>query len=153
MHRSVWSFLIIAAVMISMVILPASAAETLSGDDEKFITDITSEGVPLLSSIPDIMKDGFFNGNDSTLKTVDNEQTEKLDAFVKKINEYTLTEKVTPVKDQFINSTEVFKNDLAEYSTLTNTCGSCVATMNEMYPKLLKEANKTSTLVSQFNTA
>lgn len=47
-----------------MGVLPASAADTLSGDDTKFITDITKEGLPLLSSIPDIMKDGFFNGNE-----------------------------------------------------------------------------------------
>ncbi len=151
MHRSVWSLLIIAVFMVCMGILPASAADTLSGDDAKFITDVTKEGLPLLSSIPDIMKDGFFNGNESTLQTVNKEQTEKIDAFVTKINEYKLSEKVTPVKSQFINSTEIFKTDLTEYSTLTNSCGSCVAKMNEMYPKLLEEANKTSTLASQFS--
>ncbi len=150
MHRSVWSLLTIAVFMICMCILPASAADTLSGDDSKFITDVTKEGLPLLSSIPDIMKDGFFNGNESTLQTVNKEKTEKIDAFVKKINEYKLSEKVTPVRNQFINSTEVFKTDLTEYSTLTNSCGSCVSKMNEMYPKLLEEANKTSTLASQF---
>jgi len=150
MHRSVWSLLTIAVFMICMCILPASAADTLSGDDSKFITDVTKEGLPLLSSIPDIMKDGFFNGNESTLQTVNKEQTEKIDAFVKKINEYKLSEKVTPVRNQFINSTEIFKTDLTEYSTLTNSCGSCVSKMNEMYPKLLEEANKTSTLASQF---
>nr|WP_319537579.1 hypothetical protein [uncultured Methanospirillum sp.] len=134
-----------------MGVLPASAADTLSGDDTKFITDITKEGLPLLSSIPDIMKDGFFNGNESTLQTVNKEQIEKIDAFVKKINEYKLSEKVTPVRSQFINSTEIFKTDLTEYSTLTNSCGSCVTKINEMYPKLLEEANKTGTLASKFD--
>ena len=134
-----------------MAVLPASAADTLSGDDTKFITNITKEGLPLLSSIPDIMKDGFFNGNESTLQTVNKEQTEKIDAFVKKINEYKLSEKVTPVRSQFINSTEIFKIDLTEYSTLTNSCGSCVTKINEMYPKLLEEANKTGTLASKFD--
>ncbi|WP_319580819.1 hypothetical protein [uncultured Methanospirillum sp.] len=134
-----------------MGVLPASAADTLSGDDTKFITDVTKEGLPLLSSIPDIMKDGFFNGNESTLQTVNKEQTEKIDAFVKKINEYKLSEKVTPVRSQFINSTEIFKTDLTEYSTLTNSCGSCVTKINEMYPKLLEEANKTGTLASKFD--
>ncbi|HWQ63948.1 MAG TPA: hypothetical protein VN429_05990, partial [Methanospirillum sp.] len=110
-----------------MVILPASAADTLSGDDEKFITDVTKEGLPLLSSIPDIMKDGFFNGNESTLQTVNKTQTEKINTFVKKVNEYKLSEKVTPVRNQYINTTELFKTDLTEYSTLTNSCGSCVA--------------------------
>jgi hypothetical protein len=130
-----------------MVILPASAADTLSGDDEKFITDVTTEGLPLLSSIPDIMKDGFFNGNESTLQTVNKTQTEKINTFVKKVNEYKLSEKVTSVRNQYINTTELFKTDLTEYSTLTNSCGSCVAKMNEMYPKLLDEVNKTSTIV------
>lgn len=79
------------------------------------------------------------------------EQIEKIDAFVKKINEYKLSEKVTPVRSQFINSTEIFKTDLTEYSTLTNSCGSCVTKINEMYPKLLEEANKTGTLASKFD--
>ncbi|PWR74372.1 hypothetical protein [Methanospirillum lacunae] len=136
-----------------MVILPASAVDTLSGDDEKFITDVTTEGLPLLNAIPDIMKDGFFNGNESTLQTVNKTQTEKINTFVKKVNEYKLSEKVTPVRNQYINTTELFKTDLTEYSTLTNSCGSCVAKMNEMYPKLLEEVNKTSSVVNQYKQA
>ena len=145
-----WSLSLISLLMVCMVILPASASDTLSGDDEKFITDVTKEGLPLLSSIPDIMKDGFFNGNESTLQTVNKTQTEKINAFVNKVNAYKLSEKVTPVRNQYINTTEVFKTDLTEYSTLTNSCGSCVAKMNEMYPKLLEEVNKTSSVISQF---
>lgn len=147
------SLSLISLLLVCMVILPASAADSLSGDDEKFITDVTKEGLPLLSSIPDIMKDGFFNGNDSTLQTVNKTETEKINTFINKINEYKLSEKVTPVRNHYINTTEVFKTDLTEYSTLTNTCGSCVAKMNEIYPKLLEEVNKTSSVVSQFKQA
>jgi hypothetical protein len=153
MHRSLWSLSIIAFIMVCITILPASAANTLSGDDEKLITDITKEGTPLLQSIPDIMKEGFFNGTEETLTKVNKEQTEALDTFVSKIKGYTLSEKTTPVRNQFINSTDAFKTDLTEYSTLTNTCGSCVSKMNEMYPKLLEEANKTTILVGQITKA
>lgn len=148
-----WSFSLVSLLLVCMVILPASAVDTLSGDDEKFITDVTTEGLPLLNAIPDIMKDGFFNGNESTLQTVNKTQTEKINTFVKKVNEYKLSEKVTPVRNQYINTTELFKTDLTEYSTLTNSCGSCVAKMNEMYPKLLEEVNKTSSVVNQYKQA
>ncbi|MDD1730138.1 MAG: hypothetical protein LUQ50_13845 [Methanospirillum sp.] len=137
--------------MACMVVLPAGASETLTGNDVKFLNDVTKEGLPLLTSIPDIMKEGFFNGTDSSVATISQEESDALNAFSLKINEYTLSDEITPVRDQVNASVDVFKKDLTEYATLVNTCGSCVHTMNEMYPRLLEEVNKTNTIVSQFN--
>ena len=151
MHRSLWSIFIIAVFMACMVVLPAGASETLTGNETKFLNDVTKEGLPLLTAIPDIMKEGFFNGTDSSIATISQEQSDALKAFSSKINGYTLSDEITPVRDQVNASVEVYKKDLTEYGTLVNTCGSCVHTMNEMYPRLLEEVNKTNTIVSKFN--
>jgi len=101
------------------------------------------EGVVLLFGIPATMNTGVFHGNDPAIQSIGQEQTAALDTFIAKINAYSLSPEVEEVRDQFISSSQIFKNDLFEYSTLSSTCGSCITTMNAMYPKLNEEAKKT----------
>lgn len=151
MHRSFWSFFILALFVVCMVVLPAGGSITLTGNDTKFLSDVTKEGVPLLYTIPEAMKNGFFNGDGSAIPAVGKNQSEILDAFVTRINGYTISENVKPVRDQFLNTTDIYKKDLTEYQSLVNTCGSCISKMNQMYPNLIEEANKTSDVISQFS--
>ncbi len=133
-----------------MIILPAGAALTLTGDDAKFLTDLTNEGVPLLFEIPAALNTGFFQGENAAIASVGQEKMNALDAFVTKVNAYTLSDEVKKIRDQVFNSTDIYKKDIAEYSTLVSTCGSCVSKMNEIYPRLEGEAKKVNKLVITF---
>lgn len=150
MHGSYQKPLFILALLFAMIILPVSAETTRTGDDSKFLTDITDEGIPLLFEIPAVMKTGFFNGAENSISTVGQEQTSALETFLTKINGYTLSDEVKSIRDQFIASAEIYKNDLKEYSILVSTCDSCVSKMNEIYPRLHDEAKKTNKLVIGF---
>ena len=149
MHRSLWSYSVIAVLLLGVVVLPAGAA-SLTGDDSKFLTDLRNEGLPLLYEIPAAMKAGIFHGDDSAISSIGQEQTAALDAFLTKINGYTLSDEVKKVRDLYLVSAGVYKKDLTEYSTLISSCGSCITKMNEMYPRLTDEAKKTTTQVIQF---
>lgn len=133
-----------------MIILPAGAAITLTGDDSKFLADLTDEGIPLLYEIPAAMKTGFFQGSDAAIGTVGQDQKAALETFVTKINGYTLSDEVKKVREQYIATSDVYKTDITEYSTLINTCGSCISKMNDMYPRLIEEAKKTNKQVIIF---
>ena len=150
MHGSYLNSLFILALLAGMVMIPVSAETSLTSDDSKLLTDITNEGIPLLYEIPGALKTGFFQGADNAIPTVGQEQTAALDAFLTKINAYSLSDDVKAVRDQYLASAEVYKKDLTEYGTLVNTCGSCVSKMNEMYPQLKDEANKTTKVVISF---
>jgi len=128
---------------VSMIILPAGADGTLSGDDSKFLADMNNEGIPLLFEIPAAMKAGIFHGDDSAIVSIGKEQSDALNAFIEKINGYSLSADLKQVRDQFLSSSEIYKKNLNEYSTLIKTCGSCITKMNEMYPILNGEAKKT----------
>jgi hypothetical protein len=134
----------------SVFLIPVSAEITLSGDDAQFLTDVTTEGLPLLYVIPATMKAGIFHGDDNAITGVGQEQTAALEAFLAKINGYSLSDQVKPLRDRFVATGEMYKKDLAEYSTLNKSCGSCISKMNEMYPKLMDEAKNTSVQVISF---
>ncbi len=150
MHRSIWSFSLAAVLLVCMAVLPAGAAVTLTSDDSKFLTDLTNEGMPLLFEIPGVMKAGIFHGDDDAISSIGQEQTAALDAFLTKINGYTLSDDVKKLRDQYLASAEVYRTDLTVYSTLNSSCGSCITKMNEMYPRLTDEAKKTNMQVIQF---
>ncbi|PKL59964.1 MAG: hypothetical protein CVV33_05155 [Methanomicrobiales archaeon HGW-Methanomicrobiales-4] len=106
--------------------------------------------MPLLFEIPGVMKAGIFHGDDDAISSIGQEQTAALDAFLTKINGYTLSDDVKKLRDQYLASAEVYRTDLTVYSTLNSSCGSCITKMNEMYPRLTDEAKKTNMQVIQF---
>lgn len=142
MHSSFWTFSLIFVIVAGMAALPASAAVTLTGDDSKFLSDLTNEGIPLLFMIPATLKAGIYHGDETAISGIAQEQTAALDAFVTKINGYTLSDEVKKVRDQYLTSADVVKKDLSTYSTLIPSCGSCFTKMDEMYPRLTDEAKK-----------
>lgn len=125
------------------MIVPSFAGAALSGDDSKFLTAMSDEGIPLLYTIPAAMKAGIYHGDSSAITDIAKEQTDALNAFIEKINGYTLSSEVKQVRDKFLSSTEMYKSDLTHYSTLVPSCGSCITAINEMYPRLTGEAKKT----------
>lgn len=149
MHRFIRIFTVIM-VMAAAVVFSASAATSLTEDDSRFLNDVINEGIPMLYVIPAAMNAGIFHGDDAAIASISQEQTAALDAFIIKINGYTLSDEVKAVRDQFISAGHLYKKDLAEYSTLNKSCGSCIATMNEMYPELMEEAKNTSNQVIAF---
>lgn len=147
-------FTIISVCVFSLIcLLPASGAQILSADETTFLSDITQEGIPLLYEIPTAMKTGFFKGTNEGISALSQDQMAVLDAFITKINGYTLSEEVQPVRDRYLISADLLKKDLAEYSTLVNTCGSCVATVNQMYPRLMEQATQMNKQLIQFYQA
>jgi len=137
-------FCTVIMVIAAAGIFSASAASTLTEDDSRFLTDVMNEGIPMLYVIPATMNAGIFHGDDAAIASIGQEQTAALDAFLTKINGYTLSDEVKVVRDQFIAAGDLYKKDLAEYSTLNKSCGSCITKMNEMYPELMEEARNTS---------
>lgn len=121
---------------------PAGATQVLTDDETKFIADITNEGIPQMYEIPVAMKTGFFLGTNDDIVSLAQDRMTSLDAFITRISGYTLSEEMQKVRDQYLSSAEILRKDLAEYSTLVNTCGSCVATVNEMYPRLMNQATE-----------
>lgn len=151
MDKIFWLLSGISVLAICIATFPAGASVTLTGNDTKFLSVVTNEGIPLLNAIPDAMKTGFFDGDGSSISTVGKNQSDALDIFVIKINGYTVSDPVKPLQDQVLNTTSIYKKDLTEYQGLVNTCGSCISKMNQMYPDLLAQANKTSEMITQFN--
>lgn len=150
MHRSILTLPFILILMVWVIILPTGAAITLTNDDSMFLSDMTNEGIPLFYEIPAALKTGFFHGTEKAIATVGQEQSTALDTFVTRINGYTLSDDVKKVRDQYLASYGLYKSNLTEYSTLVNSCGSCISKMNEMYPSLIEEAKKTNKMVIQF---
>ncbi|MFH0968256.1 MAG: hypothetical protein V1862_11295 [Methanobacteriota archaeon] len=150
MQRFIWSFSLTLVLVCCIAVLPSGAAVTITSDDSKFLSDVMNEGIPLLYGIPAVLNASFFHGDNTAIGTVGQEQSAALDLFVTKINGYTLSDEVKKVRDQYLASAEIYKTDLTEFSTLINTCGSCISKINEMYPKMNDEAKKTDKVIIQF---
>lgn len=150
MYSTTRSLFILVILGISLIVFPVCAGTPLSGDDSRFLADVITEGVPLLYTIPATMNTGIFHGDDNAIASISQEQIAALDGFLEKINGYTLSDEVKPLRDQFVASGEVYKKDLTEYSTLNKSCGSCITKMNEMYPVMMDEAKNTSVQVISF---
>ncbi len=149
-HGSVfWSVLLL--VLVTVCSFPAVADElTLTDDDNRFLADITGEGVPLLYEIPAALKTGFFNGADEAIPTIASEKKAELETFTGKISAYTLSPETDALRDAYLKTAETYLADINEYGTLVNSCGSCVATINEMYPSMKDDAGTVNGQVITF---
>lgn len=136
--------------LILISVIPIGLAQVSTDDETKFIADITNEGIPLMYEIPVAMKTGFSKGTNEDIVSISQDRMISLDLFISKITGYTLSDEMQKVRDQYLSSADILKKDLAEYSTLVNTCGSCVATVNEMYPRLMNQATEMNKKLIQF---
>ena len=122
--------------------IPTYAAELeLTADEQAFLSDMKVTGIPMLFQTPEAMSIGVFYGRDTAISDIAAKKTENLDAFTEKISTYTLGQQTGSLRESWLSAAKVLKTDLEEYGTLIPGCGSCVSTMNEMYPKLLESAS------------
>lgn len=124
-------------------IFPAGAGEqTLSDDEKEFLSDMITEGIPLLYQIPEAMNTGVFHGKDTAIAEIAAEKKNALAVFSEKISAYTLPSRTSALRDSWMAAEETLEKDLEEYGVLNAECGSCIATMNSMYPVLVESAGK-----------
>ncbi|MDD1723850.1 MAG: hypothetical protein LUQ07_01830 [Methanospirillum sp.] len=134
----------------TVFIIPAGAEEyPLSVDDKAFLSDLVTEGIPLLYQIPEAMNTGVFHGKDTAIADIAAEKKQLLAIFTDKISAYRLSSKTSALRDSWMAAEETLKKDLEEYGTLNAECGSCISTMKSMYPVLVESAGKvTKDLIS-----
>lgn len=149
-HSIMMSVLFRFLILICLVaggILPGLVSASLTEDETRFMSDLTGEGIPLLYEVPASMKAGIFHGDGDAITSIGQEQRTTLDAFVTKINEYTLSDEMDGIRTAFLGAADIYRKNLDEYVTLNASCGSCITRMNEMYPLLHAEADKVMTAV------
>lgn len=137
--------LVVLCVFLSFTsfVVPVVAADTsLSADDEAFLSDIINTGIPMLYQTPEAMNIGVLYGRDSAISDIAIKKTEALIAFTEKISAYSLGPETAILRGSWTSAAEALKEDLKEYGTLVPGCGSCVASMNAMYPEQMKSVTK-----------
>lgn len=137
--------LVVLCVFLSFTffVVPVVAAETsFSADDTAFLSDMINTGIPMLYQTPEAMSIGVFYGRDSAISDIAIKKTETLIAFTEKISAYNLGPETAALRGSWAGAAETLKEDLIEYGTLVPGCGSCVGSMNAMYPELVESATK-----------
>ncbi|PWR75210.1 hypothetical protein ACKUB1_15355 [Methanospirillum stamsii] len=128
---------------LSFLVFPSCAGElTLTDDEKAFLTDMEDMGIPMLYQIPEAMNIGVYHGRDTAISDIATSKTEELKTFSDKISGYTLGTETSVLRDSWLDAEQILKTDLEQYGTLVSGCGSCVSTMNAMYPVLTQSAGK-----------
>ncbi|NLV27918.1 MAG: hypothetical protein GXY48_12265 [Methanomicrobiales archaeon] len=132
---------VLILLSLAFCLFPSTAAEiSLTCEDESFLSDMQEIGMPMLHQIPEAMNTGVFYGRDSAIADIAFKKKQEVQDFTDKISAYTLSADVSQIRDLWLTAGQTLEKSLDEYGSLTPGCGSCVASMNAMYPELVNAA-------------
>jgi|GEM_PF-1136904 len=140
-------FLITASIFIFPVL---GEQVQLTNDEKSFLSDMVSEGIPLLYQIPEAMDTGVYFGKDTAISDIAAKESDLLNKFTTNISTYSLGTDASALRSSYLKSVDLAKTDLNKYSTLVPGCGSCITEMNNMYPELVKSANEANLELIKF---
>lgn len=141
MHSRTFLVLLILFTFCSLV-FPSSAEEiTLTDDEKAFLSDMVGTGIPMLYQTAEAMNTGVFYGSDTAIADIASEKKKVLTEFTDKISGYTLGTESAALRESWLTAGESLQGKLDEYATLNPGCGSCISTMNAMYPVLIESAD------------
>jgi hypothetical protein len=142
---------ILFLIIVTVLIFPGSADQlTLTDNEKSFLSDLVSEGIPLLYQAPEAMDTGVYFGKDTAITDISTKEKDLLDKFTTNISAYSLGSQTSALRSSYMKSADILKTDLEKYSTLVPGCGSCITEMNSMYPELIKSAESANKDVIRF---